>query len=310
MINNLKFKSLIALLDYFKDENVCKKELEISRWNGKICCPHCGHDKVYKTGERFKCANSDCYKKFSVISGTIFENTKIPLRTWYAAIYLITAHKKGISSCQLARDLNVTQKTAWFLLHRIRETMQDEAPELLANTVEVDETFIGGKNKNRHANKKVKQSQGRSTKDKTPVFGAVERGGKVIMEVVPNTKGRTLMPIMEKIIEKGSTVVSDEWGAYARLGKHYTHGVVKHNEGQYVDGAFHTNNIEGVWAIFKRGYIGIYHQMSKKHLNRYCHEFAYRYNTRKISDGDRFETILPKCKNYRLRYSDLIANVA
>lgn len=161
MISVSGFKSVIAVLDFFSSKEKCASYLEQQRWPNGICCPNCGHAKVYRTTRGFKCANKGCARKhFSVISGSIFENTKIELRYWFAAIYLITAHKKGISSHQLARDLGVSQKTAWFLNHRIRLMMGVENPSKLQNTVEVDETFIGGKNKNRHKDKKVENSQG------------------------------------------------------------------------------------------------------------------------------------------------------
>lgn len=160
-----QFNSLLQVLDFFKDEETCKKYLANQRWSLGVTCPHCGSEKVYTTNRGFKCGNKECHKKFTVISGTIFENTKIGLRTWFAAMYLCTAHKKGISSLQLSRDLNITQKTAWFLLHRIREMLSENAPELLEGTVEVDETYVGGKNKNRHNNKKKKDGE----KDKTAV---------------------------------------------------------------------------------------------------------------------------------------------
>lgn len=173
----LKFKNLPALLKHFQNEETCVKYLVKQRWNNKPVCPHCGSmKKPYITNRGYKCSEKECYKKFSVTTGTIFENSKIKLSLWYAAIYIASAHKKGISSHQLSRDLGVTQKTAWFMLMRIREAMQDKSPELLSGTVAADETYVGGNNKNRHTNKKVEHSQGRSTKDKTPVFGLISNG--------------------------------------------------------------------------------------------------------------------------------------
>ncbi len=302
-----QFKSLPDLLNHFQDEKTCRDYLVQQRWNGKPVCVHCGNmDKIYviENGKRFKC--SACKQKFSVTVGTVFEHIRIPLYKAFAAIYLATAHKKGISSCQLARDLGITQKSAWFVLHRIREMLQDKQPDILKGTVELDESFVGGKNKNRHANKKVPESQGRSTKDKTPVFGLIERGGKLITQVVPDTKAKTLKPIVAELVQKGAIVVTDEWGAYNGLNKDFSHEVVKHNQGEYVVGTSHTNTIEGFWSLFKRGIYGIYHHASPQHLHRYCNEFSYRYNTRGINDRERFSHSLTKLDG-KLTYKQLIA---
>jgi transposase-like protein len=218
-------------------------------------------------------------------------------------MYLIASHKKGISSHQLHRDLGITQKTAWFILHRIREALRDKNSPLLTDVVEVDETFVGGKNKNRHADKKVENSQGRSVKDKTPVVGVMQRGGRVITQVVRDTKAENLHPIIVNAVKSGSIVITDEWRAYQGLDG-FSHVVVSHTEGEYVRGAFHNNTIEGFWSLLKRGLYGIYHQVSPKHLSRYCNEFTYRYNSRKMKDCERFEITLQRV-NGRLKYKDL-----
>jgi transposase-like protein len=182
-----QFKNLQQLLDFFKDDATCKEYYEQKRWGGNVACPHCGSLKIYRTNRGFKCGEKLCTKKFSVTVGTIFENTKISLRIWFAAVYLISTSKKGISSLQLAEQLGITQKTAWFLNHRIREMLKDNDKEKLSGVVAVDETFVGGKNKNRHADKKAPQSQGRSHVDKTPVVGLIQINGKVRTFVVANT---------------------------------------------------------------------------------------------------------------------------
>ena len=184
----MDFKNLKELFQHFNNENVCREYLEMQRWNGKVTCPYCKHEgKMYRieNGKRHKCGNPTCHKKFSVTVGTVFENTKIPLSTWFGALYLCTAHKKGISSLQLGRDLSVTQKTAWFMLHRIREMLRTDAPEMLKGTVEIDETYMGGKEKNKHLGKKkndvVRENYNPA---KTPVVGMIERGGKVYAKKV------------------------------------------------------------------------------------------------------------------------------
>ena len=190
-------KGILQLIKEFPNEETCRKHLTKMRWNGKVTCPHCENEKVYafKDGKTYKCAK--CKKKFNAKTKTIFENTKIPLSVWFIANYLLNSHKKGICSTQLAKDLNITQKAAWFVLHRLRDaTMTKSYNEPLRNTVEMDETYVGGKNKNRHWNKKIRGSHGRSTKDKTPVVGIMERGGKLRAFVVSDTKRKTLESIV------------------------------------------------------------------------------------------------------------------
>ncbi len=300
-LNIMKFTSLIDLFDKFPTEESCREYLIQQRWNGKPVCPHCGYaEKAYiiEGGKRFKCGNKECHKKYSVTVGTFFENSNIPLRTWFAAMYLITAHKKGISSLQLSRDLNIHQKTAWFMLHRIRGMVANQAPDMLKEEVQVDETFVGGKDKNRHANKK-KGHEGKSM-----VFGALETGGKIKTKVLPNVTGQELTQAVRENVHPGSIMVSDDARGYQAVKNEYAHVVINHSAGVYVNGAFHTNGVENFWSLFKRGIIGIYHQVSPKHLQRYADEFAYRYNTRQIGDQERLATVLTHTKG-RLKYKDL-----
>lgn len=312
-INKDNFNSFADMLEVFPTEGKYREYLEEIIWKGKPVCPHCGvknkeHYKLKVKGEfkgQYKC--KDCRERFTIRKGTVLESSPIPIRKWFIAMYIFTSHKKGLSSTQLAKDLGLTQKSAWFMLHRIRSIFSTNQTEKFTGIIQSDESFIGGKNKNRHADKKVKDSQGRSTKDKTPVFGLLnQQEGIVNINVVSDTKAKTLKPIIEQMVEKGAIVVTDEWGAYKGLSDNFQHEVVKHNEGQYMNNGFHTNSIEGFWSLFKRGIYGIYHFTSKKHLSRYTDEFSYRYNTRQLLDKDRFILSLNKIDG-RLTYQQLIA---
>jgi transposase-like protein len=308
-----QFKNLTQLLDFFKDEETCKTYYEKARWGEVVLCPHCGNDKVYRTNRGYKCAKKECCKKFSVTVGTIFENSKIGLRTWFASMYLVSTSKKGVSSLQLAEQLGITQKTAWFVLHRIREMLKDNDDSKLEGNIQVDETYVGGKNKNRHADKKIENSQGRAAIDKTPVVGLIQQDGKVRTFVVKNTDAQTLHTIMGQNVSEGSTVITDAYRAYNGLDSKYTHVSVKHESGKgYVvkigDIAYHTQNIENFWSIFKRGIIGTYHFVSAKHLQRYCSEFNYRHNNRKETGVEKFEMALRKVSSTRITYNSLIAS--
>jgi transposase-like protein len=311
MFSVAPFKSLMQLAKAFPDDQSCIDHLEWLRWQGNVVSPFNSNSKVYKCkNNRYKCSATNKY--FNVLTGTIFENTKIKLQHWFLAIYLFTVHKKGISSYQLAEELAITQKTAWFMLQRIRYAMEHENfIKEMEGVVEVDETFVGGKNKNRHWDKKVKNSQGRSFKDKTPVLGMLNRDSHVQCVVIPDTKTESIQPIIRDRVKPGSVIISDEWNAYRGLASDYGHMVVDHGRGQYVNalGAT-TNTIEGFWSGFKKGLIGIYHNVvSRKHLQRYANEFSFRYNTRKYDTQERFYLLLQGTNNKRLTYKALTAHV-
>lgn len=305
-LKNLRdFDSFFELVNYFDNEQKCIDYLALLRWNGKPECPYCAHDVVYELKgkfPRYKCAK--CRKQFSVRIGTIFEDSKISLRKWFFAVYLFSAHKKGVSSHQLGRDLKITQKTAWFMLHRIRESFVDEFDKFSTES-EIDESYFGGKESNKHKNKKTEGTQGRSNKTKVPVLGIAQRNGKVYATPVKDTTFETIYPIIENQIEKGSKVYTDEWRSYVPLKKEFEHFIVNHSANEYVSGDVHTNNLECFWSHVKRGITGIYHHTSNKHLHRYIDEFVFRFNNRKMTDGSRFDVYLANATD-KITYKKLI----
>ncbi len=301
---NKDFNSIIEIIQTFKDEQTCIEYLEELRWGGVVISPFDKDSKVYKCkGGKYRCRNTGKY--FNVKTNTLFDNTKVELQKWFIAIWLVTSHKKGISSLQLSRDIDVTQKTAWFMLQRIRKCFGIENNNDLDGNVEVDETYIGGKNKNRHTDKKVANSQGRSSKDKTPVIGMVERQGKLNAKTVKDVQAETLTAEIVERIKQTAHLHTDEWLGYRGISRLYKHSIVKHNVGQYVDGDKYTNTIEGFWSLLKRGIIGIYHFTSRKHLQKYVDEFVFRYNTRMFSECGRFNLLLSNM-GVRTTYRGLI----
>lgn len=299
------FKSIFDLIKTFPDEQPCIDHLTALRWNGRIISPFDETSQVYVCkGNKYKCRNSGKY--FNVKTGTIFEDTKIPLRKWFMALYLFSSHKKGISSHQLARDIDVTQKTAWFILHRLRYAFDHpNFKKELSNYIEADETYIGGEERNKHEDKKVEGTQGRSTKTKAAIFGIIERNGNVIAQKVDDVSGKTLKSIIYQKVAEKSIISTDEWGAYKGLDGRYTHIVVNHGAKEYVNQMAHTNNMECFWSHLKRGVDGIYHWVSTKHLQSYVDEFSLRYNTRTDTTCNRFDLILGNVIG-RLTYNALI----
>jgi transposase-like protein len=286
------------------------------RWDGNPICPHCKSEKPYITSRGYKCSNKECHKKFTVKVGTIFEGSKISFRLWFAAIYICTSHKKGISSLQLSRDLNITQKTAWFMLHRIREMLKTNSPDILGDensTIEIDETHIGGTEKNRHNSKRrsdddnTLRNDGKTYVKQAIVIGAIDRKtGNVVLEKVTDKKKKTLIPFIQKRIKKGANIMTDENPSYDTLRNDYNHNSVNHSRQIYVNGNIHTNTIECVWSNLKRGIYGCYHNISYKHLNKYLHEFSLRYNTRKLNSSERFIMCIKNAEG-GLLYKNLIS---
>jgi transposase-like protein len=295
-MKNSTYNTILELLENVKDEDDARRLITQMRWNGTIICPHCGSDAIYHFSDHKRYVCKACDKQFTVTKGTIFENSKIPLRKWLIALFLSISNKKGITSIQLSKQIGVTQKTAWFMLQRLRQMFEEKAPELLDGVVEVDETYVGGKHKGK---------RGRGSENKTPVFGMVQRNGNVIAKTVADTKRKTLVPIIEQYIRKGCKVMSDEWWAYRNLKTDYIHKYVKHKTKQYAVGDVHTNTIEGFWSYFKRGTRGVYQYVSRKHMQRYVDEFTFRYNNRKNSIECIFIDTLKNIER-RISYKELI----
>lgn len=318
MINFAKFNNIISLTSYFNTKEKCQQAIIESRWaDGDVVCPYCGTHHCSKRGDgRFRC--NHCLKNFSCLVGTIFENTKLPLIKWFVAMYLISSHKKGVSSHQLSRDLDITQASAWYMLQKIRLLYPQSDAEAFEGTVECDEVYIGGKEKWKHKSMRTPHTQGRSTKTKTPVFGMMERtyiedekGDVIPMSyvhafVVDKTDKATLQPIIKQFVAEGSTVITDELNAYCGLEKiGYSHGVVRHGDEEYVNGDMFTNSIEGFWSHFRRMITGCYHDVSDEHLQGYIDEAVYRWNTRKASESERFSDMFSRSIGLIVRWSEI-----
>lgn len=292
----------------FPDEEVAEKFFENERW-GKMgrYCPHCGSLRTVERKKRkplpYRC--KDCRKDFSIRHGSIMWRSHIPLHKWLMAMYLISTSLKGISSRKLASDLGIKQSHAWTLAHKIRSAME-QGNRLFINPVEADETYIGGLGRNKHASKR--KHDGRGIKGKAAVLGVKERESKkVAVKVVPDTKGVTLSNFIGSHVEAGTTVYTDEQG-YNPIAVEYDRKSVKHSLGEYVDGQIHTNGMESFWSMLKRGYIGTYHRLSEKHLQRYADEFAGRHNARQKPTLDQVKAIAVGMEGKRLTYRELVDN--
>jgi len=278
---------------YFKDADEARRHLESIRWPDGPICPHCGgFERIHKVAGKSHRAGlyacRDCNGHFTVTVGTVFERSKIPLNVWFQAVYLLCCSKKGMSSKQLERMLGVTYKTAWFMTHRIREAMREGTFGPMGGAgkiVEADETFIGGKEKNKHVGQRKRGNLG--GKGKEAVLSLVERDGKVRSQHVPDVSAKTLRPILNAQIEKNSFLVTDGEGQYRIIGPDFAkHETVNHSINEYVRGDVHTNTVEGYFSILKRGITGTYHHVSQAHLKRYLGEFDFRYNYREALGYD------------------------
>lgn len=295
---------LLEAIRYFSDLDVCTEFVAKLRWPDGPVCPACGGvEYSYLTTRRlWKC--KACKKQYSVKVGTIFEDSALGLDKWLPAVWLIANSKNGISSHELARALGTTQKSAWFMLHRIRLAMQTGSFERLSGTVEVDETYIGGKARNMHLRDKKRKGITKGMGGKTAVLGMAERGGTVRAEVVPDTKMRTLDARVRESVEPGSSVFTDALGSYKYLGDAYDHRVVDHAE-QYVRGDVHTNVMENFWSLVKRGLNGTYISVQPFRLFRYLDERVFTFNLRDLDDFGRFSAVLRACAGRRLTYAEL-----
>jgi len=309
---SLPFRTINDVAVHFQDNKTCIEYLTQLRWNGNVKCAFCNNDKVYELKgkyPRYKCAS--CRKHFSAIKGTIFENSTVPLSKWFMAIFIMTTHRKGISSVQVGRDIGVTQKTAWFMMQRVRNAFKQQSftYDKLGGknkVVENDETYITGKIKNMHKKKREEIETKGTTRGMT-VVGAIERGGEVRAQLIERTNHENVIPFLVKSVHQGTKLMTDEHVAYSTMNRLYEHHTIKHMLQEYVRGDVHTNTIENFWSVLKRGIYGTYHFVSIKHIQNYLEEFAFRFNSRDISEAQRFDKMV-SLSNHRITYKNLTAN--
>lgn len=299
-------KTLQEAIQFFSNLDNCQDYLVSKRWSAGVACPTCGSKDVrYLANQRrWECKAKHSKKQFSIKVGTIFEDSPIGLDKWLSAVWMITNAKNGVSSWEIHRALGVTQKTAWFMLHRVRLGLQSNDGGKLSGEVEVDESFIGGKARNMHASKRAERMAAGSNKGKTIAVAIIERGGKVKTTVVERRRKKELQAAVREHVEAGSAIFSDELLSYEGLSEDYEHAVINHAI-EYAQGNVHTNNAENFWSLLKRGIHGTYVNVEPFHLFRYLDEQAFRYNNRKLTDGQRFEAAVQQIVGKRLTYAEL-----
>jgi transposase-like protein len=309
-------KTLMEAVKWFSSYENCKAYMIALRWpDGKIACPHCGSERVtyLEKARIWKCYGAHARPRFSLKTGTIYEDSPLPLEKWLVATWQVVNCKNGVSSYEIHRALGVTQKTAWFMDHRIRFALGLEDAGKLSGHVEADETFIGGKARNMHPHVRARRITGTGGKDKTAVMGILERGGKVRTIVVPNRKKSALQAEVRKHVEAGSALYTDALKSYEGLDE-FQHQVIDHAV-KYVDGKVHTNGMENFWSLLKRGLRGTYVSVEPFHLFRYLDEQVFRYNNRKdangdvLTDSDRFETAMGQIVGKRLTWAEVTGKV-
>ena len=297
--------SVIELFAMFPDEQAAQTWFEDQRWPDSPYCPRCGSldgAATVASGKPMPWRCSDCRSYFSVRTGTVMEASRIPLRKWVIAMFLVTTDQRGISSVKLGKDIAVQQKTAWFMLQRIREAWVGEATPPLSGTVEVDETFIGGKERFKHYDKRLFENH---RDGKTVVIGGKSRDGQVVAQVIPDRGRENVQDFIQDNIEAGSTVYTDEHKSYKRMGWGMNHESINHKRKEYVRDEVHTNSIESFWVSLKGGYRGTYRKMSPKHLQRYVTEFAARHNLRDLSTMEQMAALARGMVGKRLTYKEL-----
>lgn len=297
-------KTLQEAILYFADKETCTTSMAQLRWADGVTCPLCESKAVSYLSTRFMWKCKACKKQFSVKVGTVMEDSPIGLDKWLAAMWMISNAKNGISSCEIHRALGITQKSAWFLLHRIRLAMQNGTLEKLSGQVEVDETYIGGLARNMHRDKREAKIKATGGSGKVAVMGLLERNGKVRAKVIANATQETLHGEVRQHVEAGAELFTDGWKSYGGLHHDYIHQVIDHAE-KYVDGQIHTNGIENFWSLLKRGIKGTYVSVEPFHLFRYLDEQTFRFNTRKGNDAERFIQTVKNVTSKRLTYNEL-----